>query len=48
VNVGLGSAPLASCPPLDRTPDGKLRLDELVAAIHTVVNGCAAVAAASQ
>jgi hypothetical protein len=45
VNIGLGSARLDSCPPLDRNRDGRASIGELIAAIDSVMSGCDGAAA---
>jgi CSLREA domain-containing protein len=42
VNITLGHAALASCPPFDRGGDGAVTVDELVAAVVAALSGCGA------
>jgi hypothetical protein len=42
VNVSLGSADLSTCPRLDGNADGTATIDELVRAVSSALNGCAA------
>jgi len=40
VRIILGGAPLSECPIFDATPDGELRIAELVMAVGNALNGC--------
>lgn len=42
VRIGLDDAALSECPAFDVTPDGTLRIDELVAAVAAALDGCPA------
>jgi hypothetical protein len=42
VRISLGEAPLSECPAFDATPDGQLRIDELVLAVTAALDGCPA------
>jgi hypothetical protein len=40
VSIALGTAPMASCEPFDRNGDGRITVDELVAAVGNAAMGC--------
>lgn len=40
VRISLGAAPLSDCPAFDATPDGEVRIAELVMAVGNTLNGC--------
>lgn len=40
VRISLGGAPLSQCPAFDATPDGELRIAELVMAVGNTLAGC--------
>jgi hypothetical protein len=42
VRISLGDEPLSACPAFDATPDGTLRIEELVAAVAAALAGCPA------
>lgn len=42
VRISLGDAPLAQCPAFDVTPDGELRIDELIRGVGSAATGCPA------
>jgi hypothetical protein len=42
VRISLGEASLSQCPAFDATPDGQLRIDELVLAVSAALDGCPA------
>jgi len=42
VRISLGEAALVACPAFDATPDGVLRIDELVRAVAAASDGCQA------
>lgn len=44
VNIALGNAALDSCPDLDGSGDGAVRINELVSAVAAALDGCPAIA----
>jgi len=40
VNISLGSADVSVCDPFDRNEDGRVSVDELIAAVGNALNGC--------
>jgi hypothetical protein len=41
VNVALEDAPVASCENGDQNEDGRITVDEALAAVHAALEGCA-------
>ena len=42
VGIALGSMQIGRCPVLDLSGDGRANIDELVAAVHSAIEGCPA------
>jgi hypothetical protein len=42
VRISLGQSDLVACPAFDVTPDGELRIEELIAAVGAALSGCPA------
>jgi len=40
VNISLGAADMSSCPDFDRNGDGRVSVDELIAAVTSALDGC--------
>jgi hypothetical protein len=40
VNIALGNTSVAACRPGDANADGKITVDEILAAVHNALNGC--------
>jgi hypothetical protein len=42
VNLALGVAPLSTCPVFDANGDGEVTVNEILQAVNSALNGCAA------
>jgi hypothetical protein len=40
VNIALGSLPITTCPACDPSGNGRVEINELIAAVSNALNGC--------
>ncbi len=40
INIALGEDPLSRCPSFDINGDGRVRINEVIAAVRAALNGC--------